>query len=317
MNITYHLVGTLWHLLSLLPLRILYILSDIIYYPLFYCVRYRRKVVHKNLVNSFPEKTGKEILEIEKGFYSWFCDYVVETIKVRTMSSEEMHRRMTFDGLDAIYEEMERGGHTLCFAYLGHYCNWEWVASLPLWTREKLHCAQIYHPLESKVFDKLFLEQRSRYGAENISMNQTLRRIVTMQRKGEKSIIGFISDQTPHWNNIHLWMDFLHQDTPVFTGTERLAQQTNGCLYYIDITRPKRGYYRATFRPMQVDKDATSEYPITETYMHMLEQSIKEAPAYWLWSHNRWKRKHEVYERKMEERERGKQERIRQNQQQK
>lgn len=297
------LYRSLWYAMSLLPLWALYIFSDLVYFPLYYCVRYRRKIVRKNLVNSFPDKSLKEIIKIEKGFYSWFCDYVVETIKVRSIGKENMRRRMTFDGLEEIYARMEEKGQTLCFAYLGHYCNWEWVASLPLWTGEKLNCAQIYHPLENELMDSLFLEQRSRFGAENIAMNDTLRRMVSLRKEGRKTIIGFIADQTPHWNSIHLWMNFFNQETPVFTGTERMAKQLDACLCYIDIRRPRRGYYEAHFQLMDLNEiPTTSEYPITETYMRLLEQTIKCAPSYWLWSHNRWKRKREVAERKIQER---------------
>ena len=306
----YFLVNGFWYLMSLLPLRLLYFLSDCIYYLLYYCIRYRRKVVRKNLVNSFPSKSLKEIIKIEKGFYAWFCDYVVETLKVRSFSEEEISKRMTFEGLDAVYEDMERNGQTFCFAYLGHYCNWEWVASLPLWTKDKLKCAQIYHPLENAAFNKMFVNVRGRFGSESISMSETLRRIIQLKRDKTKTVIGFIADQTPVWNSIHLWMDFLNQGTPVFTGTERIAKQVNACIYYIDITRPRRGYYQAVFKPVKWSEEEGKEYPISEAYMHMLEETIGRHPDYWLWSHNRWKRTRKMLEQRLEEQEKRKEERI-------
>ena len=310
----YYLVNGFWKLFSLLPLGFLYFLSDCIFYLLYYCIRYRRKVVRKNLVNSFPKKTLKEIIAIEKGFYAWFCDYVVETIKVRDFSEEEMTHRMTFEGLDAIYEEMEKNGQTLCFAYLGHYCNWEWVSSLPLWTKDKLKCAQIYHPLENSAFNKMFVDVRGRFGSESITMSETLRRIIQLKRDKTKTVIGFIADQTPVWNSIHLWMDFMSQETPVFTGTERIAKQVNACICYIDMYRPRRGYYRGVFKPVVWEKDEEKEFPITEGYMHMLEETIGRAPAYWLWSHNRWKRTRAMAEQLQAEQEKRKEERIKANQ---
>ena len=257
--------------------------------------------------------TEKEIIKIEKGFYAWFCDYVVETIKVRSFSEEEMQRRMTFEGLEAIYDDMEKNGQTFCFAYLGHYCNWEWVASLPLWTGDKLKCAQIYHPLENEAFNKMFVDVRGRFGAENITMAETLRRIIQLKREKTKTIIGFIADQTPVWHSIHLWMDFLNQETPVFTGTERIAKQVNACIYYIDLFRPRRGYYHAVFKPVKWDEESEKEFPITEAYMHLLEETIGRTPAYWLWSHNRWKRTRAVAEQMLAEQERRKEERIKAN----
>lgn len=315
MSITYYLVNGCWYLLSWLPLCVLYLFSDCIYYLLYYCIRYRRKVVRKNLVNSFPEKSLKEIIAIEKGFYAWFCDYVVETIKLRTMSAEELQKRMVFEGLETVYADMEKNNQTFCFAYLGHYCNWEWVSTLPLWTKDKLGCAQIYHPLENEAFNTLFVNLRGRFGSESISMSETLRRIIQLKNEKKKTLIGFLADQTPMWNSIHLWMDFLSQETPVFTGTERIAKQVNAYVCYIDITRPRRGYYHGLFKPVKVDTQTsvTSEYPITEVYMHLLEETINRAPAYWLWSHNRWKRKREVAERRMMEQEKRKEERIKAN----
>lgn len=315
MSITYYLVNGCWYLLSWLPLCVLYLFSDCIYYLLYYCIRYRRKVVRKNLVNSFPKKSLKEIIAIEKGFYAWFCDYVVETIKLRTMSAEELQKRMVFEGLETVYADMEKNNQTFCFAYLGHYCNWEWVSTLPLWTKDKLGCAQIYHPLENEAFNTLFVNLRGRFGSESISMSETLRRIIQLKNEKKKTLIGFLADQTPMWNSIHLWMDFLSQETPVFTGTERIAKQVNAYVCYIDITRPRRGYYHGLFKPVKVDAQTpvTSEYPITEVYMHLLEETINRAPAYWLWSHNRWKRKREVAERRMMEQEKRKEERIKAN----
>lgn len=299
-NFNYNLIRLLWNFGALLPFKVLYLLSDIICFIIYYVVRYRRKVVRKNLVNSFPEKTIKEIVLIEKEFYAWFCDLIVEVIKMRSISDKQMCKRMTFDGLDEIYQHMEKNGQTLCFAYLGHYCNWEWITSLPLWTKGKLHCAQIYHPLENETMDRFFLENRGKFGSESIAMNDTLRRIVSLRKEGKKTIIGFIADQTPHWNSIHLWMDFLNQETPVFTGAERIAKQMNACLCYIDIERKKRGYYNAHLKLMKIDSDvSTNEYPITETYMHLMEKSIKNNPPYWLWSHNRWKRKKSLADKKV------------------
>ena len=315
MAVVYYVVNGFWYILSWLPLCVLYVISDFIFYLLYYFIRYRRKVVRKNLVNSFPEKSLREIIAIEKGFYAWFCDYVVETIRLRSMSQEELQKRMVFEGLEPIFEEMEKNNQTFCFAYLGHYCNWEWVSTLPLWTKDKLKCAQIYHPLENKAFNTLFVNLRGRFGSENIAMSETLRRIIQLKNEKQKTIIGFIADQTPMWNSIHLWLDFLNQETPVFTGTERIAKQVNACVYYIDITRPRRGYYHAIFKSIvdETKMPVASEFPITEIYMHLLEETINRAPAYWLWSHNRWKRKRDAAERRMVEQEKRKEERIKAN----
>lgn len=296
MNLSYRFAATCWYLLSCLPWRLLYFISDALYPIVRYVAGYRKKVVRKNLKNAFPKKSEQEIKDIETVFYHWFCDYMVENIKQYSISREEMMKRMVIKGIDEIQERMEKEGKTFCFIYLGHYCNWEWLASLPYWTQKDLLCAQIYHPLYNKTFDKLFLKIRNQFGGECIPMKETLRRIIELRRAKQKTIIGFISDQGPKWNSIHHWINWLNQETPVFTGTEKIAKQVDALVYYGDVRRVKRGYYTCEFKPL-TDKPVKDipDWQLTEMYAQQLEQMITERPGYWLWSHNRWKRTKEEW----------------------
>lgn len=278
----------LLRLISRLPLGVLYVLADLCFPLLYYVARYRRKVVTENLNNAFPELSPRERRQIRRRFYRWFCDYVVETLKLLSMSRQEMMRRMVIEGVD----EMERSLETkpFVFIFLGHYCNWEWVSSIPLWyQKEDSHGAQLYRPLKNKAFDGLFLEMRSRFGSENISKYEALRHILQLRRDGKKTCIGFISDQTPGWNSIHDWVDFLHQDTPVFTGTERIAKKVDAAIFFADIRRVRRGYYHLVLRRMTDEPKDFPDYALTEQYMRELEQIIRRQPHLWLWSHRRWK----------------------------
>lgn len=278
----------LLRLISRLPLGVLYVLADLCFPLLYYVARYRRKVVTENLNNAFPELTPRERHKIRRRFYRWFCDYVVETLKLLSISRQEMMRRMVIEGVD----EMERSLETkpFVFIFLGHYCNWEWVSSIPLWyQKEDSHGAQLYRPLKNKAFDRLFLEMRSRFGSENISKYEALRHILQLRRDGKKTCIGFISDQTPGWNSIHDWVDFLHQDTPVFTGTERIAKKVDAAIFFADIRRVRRGYYHLVLRRMTDEPKDFPDYALTEQYMRELEQIIRRQPHLWLWSHRRWK----------------------------
>lgn len=278
----------LLRLISRLPLGVLYVLADLCFPLLYHVARYRRKVVTENLNNAFPELTPRERRKIRRRFYRWFCDYVVETLKLLSISRQEMMRRMVIEGVD----EMERSLETkpFVFIFLGHYCNWEWVSSIPLWyQKEDSHGAQLYRPLKNKAFDRLFLEMRSRFGSENISKYEALRHILQLRRDGKKTCIGFISDQTPGWNSIHDWVDFLHQDTPVFTGTERIAKKVDAAIFFADIRRVRRGYYHLVLRRMTDEPKDFPDYALTEQYMRELEQIIRRQPHLWLWSHRRWK----------------------------
>lgn len=302
MKITYYIIGGIWWLLSLLPLKILYLFSDMLYVLVHHVIGYRKKIVRKNLTNSFPEKSLDEIKQIEKGFYHFFCDYIVETIKQFSISKEEMKRRMVISGVDEMKDRMEKENKTFCFIYLGHFCNWEWIASLPYWVPNDILCAQIYHPLYNKAFDKLFLRIRNKFGGECIPMKETLRRIIELRRAQQKTIIGFISDQAPKWNSIHHFVDFLNQETPVFIGTEKIAKQVDALVYYGDVRRVKRGFYTCEFKPMtEKPVKEIPDWELTDAYAHLLEEMISRHPNFWLWSHNRWKRTKEEWLRRKAE----------------
>ena len=301
MKIVYFFTFCFWYLLSLLPLGILYLFSNLLYYPLYYCIRYRRHIVRKNLIGSFPEKDLKEIIGIEKKFYQFFCDYVVETIKLFTISKKQLMSRMTFEGIDVITSEMEKNDKDLCFVYLGHYGIWEWIASLAYWTPDDFLCAQIYHPLRNKAFDKLFLNLRNQFGGECIPMKVTLRRILELKKARQKTIIGFISDQLPKWSSIHHFTPFLHRETATFTGTEQMGKKFGAIIYYAEVTRPKRGYYHCTFKKLVENPSALPDFEITDNYASRLEEMIQKTPYLWLWSHDRWKRTKEEYERRQRE----------------
>lgn len=294
-KILYYIVFTLWYIISLLPLRVLYVLSDVLYLVLYRIVGYRRRTVWTNIVTAFPEMTAEEHHDVERGFYHFFCDYMVESIKLLTMSEAEMKRRLVFKCAERINEVVESGQS--CAVYLGHYCNWEWITSLPLWVTPKAQCGQIYHPLENKDFDKLFLRMRQRFGAKCIAMNNTLREMVRYRKEGQPVVIGYISDQVPMWQNIHHWCNFLHHDTPVLTGTERIARSMNHAVFYMEVSRVKRGYYEVEFKLVTREPDKMPEYAVTDRYFQLLEDTIRKHPELWLWSHNRWKRTREKFNR--------------------
>ena len=293
MKILYYLTYAVLWLFSLLPMWVHYLISDGIYVIVYHLVGYRKKLVRKNLSDSFPEKSEAEIIRIEKDFYRWFCDYFVETIKLLTISRQELRRRMVFKGAELVNKLTENGQS--CAVYLGHYCNWEWITSLPLWVTPKAQCGQIYHVLENSEFDKPFLKLRQRMGAVCIPMAETLRKLAEYRQQRQPVVIGYISDQVPFWNNIHHWCPFLNHDTPVLTGTERLARSAGHAVFYIDVERPKRGYYVAEFKLIARDPKQTEDYQLTDAYFTLLEASIRRAPQFWLWTHNRWKRTHEEF----------------------
>ena len=298
MMFVYHILFFLLYLLSLLPMRLLYLLSDCLFFPLFHIVKYRRKVVEKQLDECFPEKSMQERRAIERQFYHFFCDYLVEVIKLFSISKKEMMRRMKFVGIEQVREELK--DKKFCFLYLGHYCNWEYIASLSYWLPE-IHCGQIYHRIYNQAFDELFLKLRGQFGGESILMKDTLRRILTLRNQEKKVMIGFIADQLPKWENMHHWTTFLNHDTSFFIGAERIAKQVDAALYYVDVERVKRGYYQVRFRLMTLHPKEFPDYELTDQYARLLEESICRQPAYWLWTHKRWKRTKEEWLKRQQE----------------
>lgn len=297
-TIIYKTVSTLFYMVSLMPFRILYAMSDVIYLIIYKCIGYRRKIVRRNLTSSFPEKSSGEIIAIERKFYHWFCDYFLETVKLMSLTPERMARHIEFRNA----EEIERcfdSGQT-CAAILGHYCNWEYLSATGI-SFSRHHdavCGLIYHPLYSKTFDRIFIDIRQSMGGVCIPKKDILRYLLKYRRENRMNLFGYIADQGPKWENIHLWLPFLNHDTPVFTGAERIMRKMGNAVFYVDMERVCRGKYICTFRLITKEPALLPEHEITRTFFRMLEQSVRRAPEYYLWTHNRWKRTHEEFDKR-------------------
>ncbi len=299
-KVLYYILFGLWYAVSLLPMWWHYFWSDVLCALVYHVVRYRRKMVRKNLTDSFPDKSEAEIVKVEKGFYHYFADIVVESIKFISLSPSQLKHRMVFENTEIVAESCKRGKNVAFF--LGHYGNWEWISSFGLWLDPKVGKGmQLYHPLENPVMDKLMGYVRQRNLCVNVPVEQSIRHFVKYRREGVPIVVGFIADQAPFWNNIHYWTHFLnHPKTPIFSGPERLAKQFDMDCYFLHVTRVKRGYWTVKFIEMCKDAKGTQEFEITEKYTRMLEQNILDAPQYWLWSHNRWKRTYEEWLKKVD-----------------
>lgn len=292
----YPIVYSVFYCISLLPWCVIYALADVAWVLVYLVVGYRRKVVRKNLSLSFPEKTEEERRQIERRFYRWLCDYFLETVKLLSMSREDMLRHIEFRGAEEMEKCFDEG--QACAAILGHYCNWEYLSATALaWKRHKEAVAGlIYHPLYNKIFDRLFIDMRSQMGGTCIPKKDILRYLLTYKREGRMSLFGYIADQSPKWENIHLWLNFMNQDTPVFTGGERIMRKMNNAVFYVDMQRPRRGKYICTFQLITRDPNALEEFGITKRFFELLEQTIRRQPEFYLWTHNRWKRTHEEFD---------------------
>ncbi len=291
----YKLVYIVFYLLSLLPFRLLYGLSDFLYVIMYHVAGYRKGVVRKNLNRSFPDKSEAERKQIERKFYHWLCDYFMESIKLLSISEKELRRRFTITNSAEIEQCFEEGQSTA--AILGHYCNWEWLSCVGIDLPSSRKVGLIYHPLRNKYFDKLFIALRSHMGGVTVPKQDILRYLIRYKRDGIMSLFGYIADQGPKMGNIHLWLDFMHQDTPVFTGAERIMRKMNNAVFYVEMTRPKRGYYTCTYHLITREPAKLPEHEITRRFFQLLEQTIEKRPEFYLWSHNRWKRTREEFDK--------------------
>ncbi|MCM1163600.1 MAG: lysophospholipid acyltransferase family protein [Muribaculaceae bacterium] len=284
---SYHLLYYTLKLISLIPFRLLYVISDMLYLIVYYIIRYRQDIVRRNLTESFPEKDLGEIVKIEKKFYKYFTDNILESCKMASMSAEDFNRRMDFSNIEKVNEVL-RSGKSIGI-YLGHYGNWEWVSSMPLRLDKSAVAAQIYHKLRNKNMDRLMLKLRGRMGAVSVDMYKTARYITDLHASHQECIIGFIADQSPKKREVRNFISFLHHRTPVLTGPEKIIKHYGFEAWFLKINRVKRGYYRAEYVKMSEEPSSLPDFELTEVYYRMLEHEISRAPELYLWTHKRFK----------------------------
>lgn len=278
-----YLLRPLLYLIASLPFWILYRISDFLFLITYYVTRYRQKIILKNLRNAFPEKSEQEIKVIMRKYYVFFCDILVETLKMLTISPKEMIRRAKYIELESI--EHLRKEKKSFFIILGHSGSWEWASpAFELISEYKV--LVIYKPLTNAWMDNFVLKLRTRFGQEATSMRNTLRSIIKL--KDKMTVTAFIGDQRPNPEDAY-WTKFLGQDTGFLWGTEKLAQKFDRPVVFAEITRPKRGFYEIRYEMLEENPTKTQTGEITEKFARRLEQQIRQTPELWLWSHDRWK----------------------------
>lgn len=276
------------YLLAALPFSALYLFSDFLYFLVYKVFGYRRKVVEENLRNSFPEKSKAEIEAISQKYYRYLCDLILESLKKLNID-EKTALKHCYMAPHPVLDKL-RAENKSVIILMGHYGNWEWAGSaFSLSTQYQLYV--VYKTLSNPHFEKLMCKTRTMFGTRLIKMENTLKDI--LQNKNNPSAYAFIADQTPFPQNAY-WTTFLNQDTPLFTGAEKIAKKLNFPVVFVNIVREKRGHYKIHEELLFENPKDTHENQITETYIRRLEQEIIKMPETWLWSHRRWKYKRET-----------------------
>jgi KDO2-lipid IV(A) lauroyltransferase len=245
---------------------------------------YRKQVIDKNLKNAYPEKDNKTRREIKSQFYIYFGQLLAESIKLFHLSKKELKKRYVFKNDTLINSYLKQKKDVIIV--LGHYGNWEWglLASSLHFNGEMVG---IYKPLSSRFWNEKVLQLRSQFGATLVSMKESVRYLL---KKGEKPrVIGVISDQTPSADELNHWISFLNQKTPVFLGTEKLAKKMDCPIFFAHITPLSRANYKIDFELITDSPKDLTDGEITRLHSRILENNINKNPAYWLWSHRRWK----------------------------
>jgi len=284
-NVGFYLVKWWVDFQSILPFWLLYLKSDVYYFLTYHVVRYRRKVVRQNLLNSFPEKDAKSIKTIERHFYRNLCDLVVEAPKMMRMGPNGYRKRLTFTNTELIAQLDEK--HKNIFFAIPHSGNWEWFGKMiPELSHHK--GLAIYKRVQNTVFERLMLYMRTKgTDLEMVESNSVLRRLA--QLRDNPNAVLMMADQTPHGLESDYWTEFLHQDTCWFTGIERIAKKLDYAIVLVSMKRQGRGRYEVAFELVTDNPKEMGNGEVMEQYVRHVERFIEDNPDNWLWSHRRWK----------------------------
>jgi len=278
----------LW-LISILPWKVFYLLSDFIFFVIYRIVKYRKKVVTENLRIAFPEKSYEEIKEIRKKFYVHMCDMFMEMLKSISISAEETQKHFKYTNIDVI-KKLEAEGKSIIFL-AAHYANYEWGNCIDLLTSKNV--IGVYKPVKNKHFDEFAKKIRGRFGSKIIPHKKIIRHAISLERKEKgKQLYGLIIDQSPREvNEDSYFIPFMGPEVPVFVGAEVLAKKQDMAVTFLKVNKIKRGYYEAEVVLISDDVTKNQNFEATRTYYKMLEEQIRNKPEYYLWTHKRWKLK--------------------------
>jgi len=287
--LTYILAYPFLWLISILPHRLFYGFSDFMFFILYNVIGYRKKVVRENLMLTMPGKTAKEIDQIQKDFYRHLCDLLLEMVKTMHLSKEAIKRRYDIQNIELIQEiEKEKSILVMC----SHYANWEWNVSINNYIKSKGFA--VYQKIGNVYFDRLIKKFRSRWNTSPIEQKETVKTVIRNEQQHITGIYGMVSDQSPMASRAQYWSTFMGVKVPVFNGAEVLARKLDLAVVFLKVSKVKRGHYKAEFIPITRSGKRTKEHEITEQFLRLTEQQIKERPEHYLWTHRRWKHRDKV-----------------------
>lgn len=273
------------HLLARAPLRVLYLLSGVLSFLLYRVIRYRRQVVRENIAAALPERSASEQLCIERSFYRYFADLVVEVIAASAMPRLAFMSRVTLRNPE-LFEAAISGRQTPVIVLAIHQGNWEWMlhaAALALDT--PIHA--VYKPLHSARWDAFAVAMRSRFGSSPLPMQRAFRAV--LRSRNRQLAYALVADQSASRHGYRT--QFLGREASFYRGADQMARAVDAPVFFIQCCRLGRGRYEAVFHSLSMPPHDDGENAITERYIACAEQCIREQPETYLWSSRRWRQK--------------------------
>lgn len=291
--ITYILVYPIIWLISILPFKLLYLLSDGISFLFYYVIGYRKELVLNNLRVALPQKTTKELKKIRRKFYRHFVDIFMEMIKSFTISKKSLNKHYTYTNIELFDELYKNGKSTILIG--SHYGNWEWIISMNSFVNYKGYA--VYAKISNNYFNNKILKSREKFGVNFIQTYKIIPEIKNNYKNNIQSMYGFLSDQSPMLQKTHYWSDFFGVRVPIHTGAEMLAKKYDLNVVFLETRKVKRGHYETTFKLITETPQEYKDFELTDLFLRNTENLIKEAPEFYFWTHNRFKHKdkYDVY----------------------
>lgn len=272
--------------ISVLPMRILFMISDVIYVIIYYIIGYRKKIVRHNLKLCFPEKSDKELLDLEKKSYQHFIDVFMELIKSFTITEKEMSKRLSITNPELLDSYFDKNKSVIFLS--GHYANWEWVSFI-VERSLKYNMSVVYKQLSNPYFDKIIKKTRIKFGVKFVPTKEFYPEILTNLKNNKIQAYGFLADQNPRWEKIKYWGNFMGVEVPIIVGPETIARKLDLPVFYFQTERVKRGVYQSTFILLEEEPKKAPLYQLTNKYMGELEKQIRKAPEFYFWTHRRFR----------------------------
>lgn len=283
-SVSYYLLfGFAW-LVSLIPYWILYRIADLLYLIIYYVSGYRKKTVFSNLRKAFPKKSEHEITSLAKDFYRHFSDFLVEIVKMMSISVKKLDRRMKFLNPE-IFDDLANNNQNFALVS-AHYNNWEMLINLPL--KMKHVCTVIYRPLKNRIMDRLSFYMRSRRSTVMVPMENIYREGLKNKVAGKLFCIWFLADQRPPKNS-KFWTIFLNHETAFFEGVEKISKKLDLAIVFLNTQKVRRGYYEVRCEKLFDSTASLPENVVTLACVKKMEEEILGHPEFWLWSHKRFK----------------------------